>query len=170
MPLTSGVPPRLPRTASRTVPRAGNPLNRLRWTPSRLRPCLRSHSFDLTRFPAPAAWGTGATPPDSLPARGRASEGLGPQRLPAPPASHRPRWGVARFEGPRAAMPWPHVMPCGPAVAPPSSPGLRPATARVMQYNWTPKTPRVSLFCQDACIETHCRESISDCTSECRAA
>jgi len=42
----------------------------------------------------------------------------GHQRLPAPPTSYRPRWGVVRFEGLRAAMPWPHIMPCGRAVAP----------------------------------------------------
>ena len=45
-----------------------------------------------TGLPAPAAWGTGATPPSILPVRGRTSGGLGHQRVLAPPALHQPAW------------------------------------------------------------------------------
>ena len=50
---------------------------------------------DSTRFPARAAWAPGRCPPDVLPARGRASDGLDRQRPPAPPALHQPAWAGA---------------------------------------------------------------------------
>lgn len=72
--------------------------------------------LDVTHLPAPTAWAPGRCPPASLPVRGRTSGGWGRQRLPVPPASHRPCWGTVRHEGQRAAVPLPHTMPaagCG---------------------------------------------------------
>ena len=59
-------------------------------------------------FPAPAARGAGAPPPGNLPARGRASVGLGHQRLPAPPdppATALGRGAMAGRGGERRASP-----------------------------------------------------------------
>lgn len=55
--------------------------------------------LDSTGLPAPTASGAGALPPCTLPACGQASDGLGHQRLPAPPKTlHRPT-GVGATPG-----------------------------------------------------------------------
>lgn len=90
---------------------------------------------DLTRFPAPAAWGAGATPPTaSPPALGPAATRrrsatcrrltCGSPRLPAV------RLGRTHLQGLRAGMPLPHFRPVAERGSP-ASPGCRPATTRL---------------------------------------
>lgn len=78
---------------------------------------------DLTRFPAPAAWGAGAMPPTASPAplgalrpRRRSATcravPCGSPRLPAV------RLGRTHLQGLRAGMPWPHALSFGPVAAP----------------------------------------------------
>lgn len=78
---------------------------------------------DLTRFPAPAAWGAGATPPTASP------PALGPaatrrrsatcRRLPCgSPRLPAVRLGRTHLQGLRAAVPWPQAMSFGLVVAP----------------------------------------------------
>ena len=78
---------------------------------------------DLTRFPAPAAWGAGATPPTaSPPAWGPAAtrrRSATCRRLPCgSPRLPAARLGRTHLQWLRAAVPWPHAMSFGPVVAP----------------------------------------------------
>lgn len=121
--------PRLPFCAARATPRAGNPLTPSRWTRRGLRLRLWSCSALRDWVSRACGLGAGAMPPSTLPARWRASDGLGHQRLLAPPrAFHRPCWGTVRFQGLRAAMPLPHARPAAWRGSP-SSFGYRPTTA-----------------------------------------
>lgn len=87
------------------------------------------HFVRLDQVTRACGLGRGASPPGTLPARGRASDGWGHQRLPAPPALHRPRWGKVRFQGLRAALPFAPPSACGQGGSS-LSPSGRQATAR----------------------------------------
>lgn len=90
--------------------RAGKGPARRRWTRHRLCSALR-----LTQPPCPrVAWGAGSAP-IRLPGAGAPSGDWGLQRRTAPPAVHRPAWGLVRWTGQRAERPRP--TPCRSAMS-----------------------------------------------------
>lgn len=91
--------PHLSQSASRTAQRAGNPLNRARWTRRRQGLSL----LDLTGLPAPTAWGAGTMSPTAAPA----AWGLPPARRRSmtcrrgpcgSPCPRAPDWGQSHSE------------------------------------------------------------------------
>lgn len=129
--------PSLPPSAPRTAPRAGNPLNRLRWTRRRLRLRLWS-PLRSTRpgYPRLPARGAGATPPTILPTCGQVSAGLGHQLMAAPP------WPCidparAGSDSGGCGQPCPGPTPAYGWHGPPPFPGCRPSTAHLwLAFSW----------------------------------